>query len=209
MIHILNKKGKGAIKTRIWKNVVNILMSLLLTVTAFDRTSAVAGIGWASVGLKLITGAMLLTSCIQLLLLLLKNTLPKTEGAEAQRKKQRDTTSPYVLLYYKRKTVSISMSLMLFFLLYILLAAISPESIGPIRTLVLLYIILLMIHQAVFSYRVKKGYYGCNKYEARKVLNYIIKHWDKNGGNGGRPILVDVETIYEYDYPPVLLRNEP
>lgn len=55
---------------------------------------------------------------------------------------------------------------------------------------------LLHLNQKVLEFRIKKGYYGCNEYEAREILSYILEHSDKkqfNDKDGIKEIFPEAE----------------
>jgi hypothetical protein len=62
--------------------------------------------------------------------------------------------------------------------------------------LILLFASIVYLNQAIFQYRVKKGFYGTNDYEAREITEFIFinaKHIDFNDGDSVKRISPEAE----------------
>lgn len=94
-------------------------------------------------------------------------------------------------------------------LIYLLLPYLVKASINPLIIYILLSCaILVLTNQLVFDYRIRKGLYGRNQWEARQIISFILQNADNidftDGGSLKRIITVeDLEEIRESIYPPL------
>jgi hypothetical protein len=102
------------------------------------------------------------------------------------RRRIKSYTSSYLFLLttlvaYILSTILVSTSLSNWFVLFIfsLIAA-------------------LRINQKVLEYRIRKGYYGSNEYEAREIIDFVLAHADKTDfidGTGAKRLLPTAEIV--------------
>ena len=52
--------------------------------------------------------------------------------------------------------------------------------------LIILAILALQLNQKVTEYRIKKGFFGTNYYEAREIIQFIVENADENFYSGGK-----------------------
>lgn len=72
-------------------------------------------------------------------------------------------------------------------LVYIALSQLLNLSVRTDLTLLVLGLLLaLFVNQKVLEYRIKKGFYGTNEFEAREVLKFILEHADKSSFSDGQ-----------------------
>jgi hypothetical protein len=134
------------------------------------------------------------------------------EFARKQRgghEKQKDTlgvTIVGILISRKAKQNFVAyLSLFISLITYTIIARLSHLEIRPEVVLLILGLILaLFINQKILEYRIRKGLYGTNEYEAREILGFILSHADKSnfsGGQGLKEILPvpGIDDLHEYE----------
>jgi hypothetical protein len=85
---------------------------------------------------------------------------------------------------------------------YILIQLLKSQTIelAPLAVLSLL-ILLTHINQFIFEFRIRKGLYGFNAYEAREIISFILSHSDKSdfsNSDGLKSILPEAEMDATY-----------
>lgn len=119
----------------------------------------------------------------------------RQEGAQNQ------LAQPLLGFLLAKKARQSSVAYFFLFLSLILYWYLSALSIIPVRIGVLLFIsaliIALFIGQQLLEYRIKKGLYGTNEYEAREIIEFILSNKDKSdftGGKGFKEIFLEPEV---------------
>jgi uncharacterized membrane protein len=118
----------------------------------------------------------------------------REEGARNQ------STQPLIGLFLNRKARQ--SSVVYFFLLLSLFVSwyLSVLKVIPVRIEVFLFISALIVAnfvgQKILEYRIKKGLFGANEYEAREIINFILSNtnWSEfTSGRGGKGIFPEPE----------------
>ena len=128
-----------------------------------------------------------------------------------EKRRQSETSEQALLnitvigLLVGQKARQISSAYVALILALILYPLTSLLLIFEIKSIVIAFIallfILLFINQKSLEYRIKKGLYGSNEYEAREILSFIINHSDKSNftdGSGLREIMPAAEPDNVY-----------
>ncbi|OOQ70158.1 hypothetical protein C1S86_11370 [Vibrio parahaemolyticus] len=122
------------------------------------------------------------------------------ESALDAKKKQTNTVVGMMLKERTNKANKSSLLLIAAIIVYLALSSIT--SIEFSWLVILIPSVLLFAFQAdqyLITYRIRKGWYGRNEYEAREIIQYILAHADKDDFNdeGGLKKLMDAPEHIE------------
>lgn len=118
--------------------------------------------------------------------------------SEYSNERKKSSTIVGMMLSDKIKSSSrIQIILISSLVIHVIVALLSSIDInGFIILIISLALLALHVDHKLIEYRIKKGFYGRNEYEAKEIINYIISHADKNDfndGNGRKKLIPDPE----------------
>ena len=102
--------------------------------------------------------------------------------------KQDIESIPYIDLLYTKK-----MSILLFVssctvLLLIFITIVNIKLPIPVWIVISSYLAIVAAYQFTISYRFNHGFYGLNRYEAKELIEFVLKERANGSTPGGRPI---------------------
>jgi hypothetical protein len=100
----------------------------------------------------------------------------------------------------KRRSFSIIyFSLTISFIIYALISYYSDNTISVATTLFFLFVLMaVFLNRYLLEYRLRKGFYGTTEYEAREVIDLILRHSDKSDfsdGEGLKKLFPEPENV--------------
>lgn len=112
------------------------------------------------------------------------STLYKESEGESDEKRKSNTIVGVMLLERLKKSTKLQFILVLCLILNVLISLI-PAIEFSYFLLALVSVMLLSIHadQQLIRYRIRKGWYGTNEFEAKEIINFIISHSNKDDFN--------------------------
>ena len=119
------------------------------------------------------------------------------QEASAEKRKANSVVGVMLLDRLKRST-KIQINLILCLAVNFLLSLLPAIDFSYfLLTLVSLLILAIHADQKLIDYRVKRGWYGKNEFEAREIINFIVSHSNKDdfNGSGGLKKIIPLPEI--------------